>query len=58
MKKKVLLTALLLSALSINGHAYGAEVFVDSNVTIEMKNSVESLNLGVSASIIMYEMRS
>ncbi len=32
--------------------------FVDTNVTIEMKNSVESLNLGVSASIIMYEMRS
>ena len=34
------------------------KTFVDSNVTIEMKNSVESLNLGVSASIIMYEMRS
>ena len=30
----------------------------DTNVTIEMKNSVESLNLGVSASIIMYKMRS
>lgn len=29
----------------------------DMNVTIEMKNSVESLNLGVSASIIMYKMR-
>ena len=32
--------------------------FVDTNVTIEMSNSVESLNLGVSASIIMYKMRS
>ena len=40
MKKKVLLTALLLSALSINGHAYGAEVFVDSNVTREINNAV------------------
>ena len=29
----------------------------DTNVTIEMKNSVESLNLGISAGIIMYEMR-
>ena len=29
----------------------------DTNVTIEMNNSVESLNLGVSASIIMYKMR-
>ena len=30
----------------------------DTNVTIEMKKTVESLNLGVSASIIMYKMRS
>lgn len=29
----------------------------NTNVTIEMENSVESLNLGVSASIIMYKMR-
>lgn len=29
----------------------------DTNVTIKMKNSVESLNLGISAGIIMYEMR-
>ena len=32
--------------------------FATKNVTIEMNNSVESLNLGVSASIIMYKMRS
>lgn len=32
--------------------------YMDTNVTIEMDNSVESLNLGVSASIIMYSMRS
>ena len=31
--------------------------YMDTNVTIEMYNSVESLNLGVSASIIMYKMR-
>ena len=33
------------------------KTITDANVTIEMNSSVESLNLGVSASIIMYEMR-
>lgn len=40
-----------------DGLSEDLKTLADMNVTIEMKNSVESLNLGVSASIIMYKMR-
>ena len=47
MKKKVLLTALLLSALSINGHAYGAERVVNgANITGTYENITVNENGG------------
>ena len=51
MKKKVLLTALLLSALSINGHAYGANRLV---VGVDESASIISETITVSASSESY----
>lgn len=50
--------ACLMFGSEADGLSEDLKNLADQNVTIEMENSVESLNLGVSASIIMYKMRS